>query len=85
MGIHSQNIKPNISPVQWFMKRTVRTAKNLMTKASENNEDPYLGLLKYRNTPVDRLALPSQLLMSCQLKSLLPCTSGHLKKKVVST
>ena len=55
-----------------------------MTKASENGEDPYLELLKYRNTPVDGLALPSQLLMCRQLRTLLPCTTDLLKKKVVS-
>jgi len=67
-----------------LVEKTVQTAKSLMMKASENGEDPYLGLLEYRNTPVDGLASPSQLLMCRQLRTLLPCTTDHLKKKVVS-
>ena len=46
MEIHSQNIKPNTSQSNGLVEKTVRKAKNLMTKASENNEDPYLGLLE---------------------------------------
>ena len=56
-----------------------------MTKATENGEDQFLGLLVYRNTPVDGFASPAQLLMSRQLRSILPCTTHHLKKKVVPT
>ncbi|KAK2702371.1 hypothetical protein QYM36_019022 [Artemia franciscana] len=58
-------------------------AKNLMTKTSENGDNPYLGILEYRNTPVDGLAAPAQLLMICQLQSILPRTTNHLRKKVV--
>ena len=53
-----------------LVEKTVQTAKSLMTKGSENGEDPYLGLLEYRNTPVDGLASPSQLLMCRQLRTL---------------
>lgn len=45
-------------------QKTVQTAKALMDKAHAQQADPYLSLLEYRNTPVDGLKSPAQLLMS---------------------
>jgi hypothetical protein len=45
--------------------------------------DPYLSLLEYRNAPSDALATPAQLLMSRNLRSILPNTSNHLRPSVV--
>ena len=55
-----------------------------MIKTSKNDDNPYQGLLEYKNTPVDGLTAPAQLLMSHQLQTILPCTTKHQQKKVVS-
>lgn len=65
-------------------EKTVQTAKRILDKAKAGNTDPYLALLEYRNTPVDNLQSPAQLLMSRRLRSILPATSRHLKPQVAS-
>ena len=45
--------------------------------------DPYLALLELRCTPVDSLESPAKVLMSRNLRSVLPATDSHLKPKVV--
>lgn len=57
--------------------------KNLLTKAKQDRRDPYLGLLEYRNTPVDDIGSPAQLLMSRRLRSIIPTTNAQLQPKVL--
>ena len=57
--------------------------KNLVTKAKQDRRDPYLGLLEYRNTPIDDASSPAQLLMSRRLRSIIPTTNAQLKPKVL--
>ena len=45
--------------------------------------DPYLALLELRCLLVDCLESPAKLLMSRNLRSVLPATNSHLKPKVV--
>ena len=45
--------------------------------------DPYLALLELRCTLADSLESPAKLLMSRNLRSVLPATDSHLKPKVV--
>ena len=64
----------------------VQTIKNLLKKA----QDPYKGLLNYRNTPLDGITFsPAQLLMDRRLKSSQPTKVDLLKpqhhKKFSST
>ena len=66
-----------------LVEKSVHIAKQLLKKSKSDNRDPYLGLLEHRNTPVDNLAAPAQLLMSRSLRSVLPTTSNHLKPNVV--
>ena len=47
-----------------LVEKAVQTVKNLLTKAKQDHRDPYLGLLEYRNTPIDDIGSPAQLLMS---------------------
>lgn len=63
-------------------ERTVQTAKALMDKAHAQKTDAYLSLLEYRNTPVDSLKTPAQLLMSRRLRSILPTTGKQLKPEL---
>ena len=84
-GIALTTSSPGYPKSNGLVEKAVQISKNIMTKVTENGEDPFLGIIEYRNTPVDGFASPAQLLMSRQLRSILPCTSQHLKKKVIPT
>ena len=52
----------------------MQTVKSLFTKAKQARGDSYLALLEYCNSPVVCGKSPAQLLMSRQLRSILPLT-----------
>ena len=62
-----------------LVEKSFQTIKNLLTKAKQDNRDPYLGLLEYRNTPIDEVGSPAQLLMSRRLRSIIPTTEAQLQ------
>ena len=62
----------------------VKIVKGILNKAKAEHKDPYLSILQYRNTPIDNLGSPAQLLMNRRLRSKLPVTLKHLKPKVIS-
>ena len=45
-------------------EKYVQITKRLIEKARKDGRDPFLSLLEYRNTPIDKEASPAQLLMS---------------------
>ena len=55
-----------------MVERTVQTVKNLLKKAKENGDDPYLAILNFRTTPKQLERSPAQLLMGRKLRTLLP-------------
>ena len=55
-----------------------------MKKAKKDNEDVYLAVLDYRNTPTQGSeSSPAQRLMSRRTKTLLPTTAKLLTPRVV--
>ena len=66
-----------------LVEKSVRTVKNLLTKEKEDHRDPYLGLLEYRNTPIDEFCSPAQVLMSRRLRSIIPTTEAQLQPTVL--
>ena len=67
-------------------ERAIQTNKNLLRKACEDGNDPYIALLEYRNTPISGLKeSPAQLLTSRMLKSKLPTVESPLKPQVVDS
>ena len=63
----------------------VNVAKRILPKAKDDNRDPYLPLLQYRNSPLkscDDLT-PAQLMFSRRLRSMLPSTNEQLAPKTV--
>lgn len=61
-----------------FLERNVQTVKSLK-KAKQDKRDPYLAMLEYRNTPVENLGTPTQLLMGRRTRGLLPTPPSLLK------
>lgn len=81
-GFTHTTTSPRYPQSNGLAEKTVQTAKRILDKAKAENKDPYLSLLEYRNTPVDNLKSPAQLLMSRRLRSILPATAKHLQPQV---
>ena len=72
-GFKISTSSPHYPQSNGMSERTIQTIKNLLRKADDEGNDPYIALLDYRNTPVTGMQeSPAQLLMSRMLKSKLP-------------
>ena len=61
----------------------VKTANTLLEKARKSEQDPYLALLDWRNTPTETVKTsPVQRLFGRRTKTLLPTSSRLLKPKI---
>jgi len=60
------------------VERSVRTVKEILKKS----DDPYLGLLSYRTSPLQNGLAPCELLMSRQLRTQLPTLPENLKPQL---
>ena len=56
-----------------------------MKKAKADNKDPYMAILGYRNTMIDNIAMPAQLLMGRKLRTNLPVTAEQLKPQTCNS
>ncbi|XP_031570211.1 uncharacterized protein K02A2.6-like [Actinia tenebrosa] len=65
-------------------EKSVQTVKSLLTKAKKDKRDPYIALLEYRNTPIDGVGSPAQLLMSRRLRTTIPTTDAQLQPQVIN-
>lgn len=66
-------------------EKSVSIVKNILRKAGEEGQDPYIGLLEYRTTPIKGLNFsPSQLLFSRRLKTKLPMCTKLLEPEICS-
>ena len=70
---------PGNSKANGAAEAAVKSVKKLMKKCIAAHEDPYLGLLNLRNTPVEGINLsPTQLMFGRRTKSTLPTTIQNL-------
>ena len=83
-GFKSVTSSPYMSNSNGQAEIYVKIVKGILNKAKAEHKDPYLSILQYRNTPIDNLGSPAQLLMNRRLRSKLPVTLKHLKPKVIS-
>ena len=70
LGIQTHYHQYTLHTSKWARWKISSTVKNLLTKEKTDNRDPYLGLLEYRNTPIDEFGSPAQVLMSRRLRSI---------------
>ena len=66
-----------------LVEKAVQMVKNLLIKGKKDGRDPYLSLLEYRNTPIDDIASPVQLLMSRRLRTRIPTTASQLQPRII--
>ncbi|XP_029210371.2 uncharacterized protein K02A2.6-like [Acropora millepora] len=72
-GFRHTTSSPEYPQSNGAAERAVQTAKRILKKAEADGEDPFEGLLKYRNTPFEDIGLsPAQLLMSRRTRTTLP-------------
>ena len=72
-GLKISTSSPHYLQSNGMSERTIQIIKNLLRKADDAGNDPYIALLEYRNTPITKMQeSPAQLLMSRMLKSKLP-------------
>ena len=78
-GIEHITSSPLYPQSNGFAERTVQTVKNTLRKCEEEGEDPYLGILSYRTTPVDhQLKSPAELLNNRKFRTTLPTAKRAL-------
>jgi len=72
-GIDHVTSSPLYPQSNGYSERVVQTIENILKKCYEHGEDPYLGILSYRTTPVDNnLKSPAELLNNRRYKTTLP-------------
>lgn len=74
---------PYFSQSNGQAESSVKIVKGILNKSKAEHKDPYLSMLNYRNTPIDNLGSPAQLLMNRRLRSKLPTTQKHLKPNII--
>ena len=82
-GFQHTTSSPRHPQCNGLAEKTVGIVKNMLKKCKDSKQDIYLALLEYRNTPLDRLGSPSQLLMSRELRSILPVRTKQLQPHVI--
>ncbi|XP_014675601.1 PREDICTED: endogenous retrovirus group K member 6 Pol protein-like [Priapulus caudatus] len=92
-GFRHTTSSPRYPKSNGLAERTVQTVKNIIRKSKESGEDPQLGLLAYRSTPMENGYSPAQMLMGRRIRTNLPIRTNLLetntrqrvvKKKVLS-
>ena len=82
-GFALVNSSPYHSRGNGKAESAVKIAKNILKKSRE--EDPYIALLAYRNTPQQgHVYYPAQRLMSRRLRDLIPMATSKLQLTVPS-
>ncbi|KAL1449327.1 hypothetical protein WDU94_000522 [Cyamophila willieti] len=81
-GIEHKTSSPRYPQSNGLVERTIGTIKNMLKKSGS---DIYLALLNFGNTPKsDGISSPAKLLMSRNLRGVLPMSKNNLNPKNVS-
>ena len=71
-GFNFSPTSPNHPNSNGKAEKGVQIVKRILKKCYENDDDPFLAILSYRNTPLECGKSPAQLLMNRQLRTRLP-------------
>lgn len=84
-GFEHRTSSPGHQQANGQAESAVKTAKNILRKAMESGNDPYLAILAVRNTPTEYMdSSPAQRLMGRRTKTGLPMTAALLKPQQVN-
>ncbi|CAC5393077.1 unnamed protein product [Mytilus coruscus] len=72
---------PHYQQSNGLAERFVQSVKKMLSKSKQDGKDPYIAMLKYRNTPLENIDSPAQLLMNRRLKTTIPTIKNRLKPK----
>ncbi|CAC5425540.1 unnamed protein product [Mytilus coruscus] len=72
---------PHYQQSNRLAERFVQSVKKMLSKSKQDGKDPYIAMLKYRNTPSENLDSPAQLLMNRRLRTTIPTIKNRLKPK----
>ena len=82
-GFEHVTSSPTYAQSNGKAENAVKTAKHLLEKAIKSEQDPYLALLDWRNTPTETLnSSPVQRLFGRRTKTPLPTSNQLLKPKL---
>ncbi|XP_062601076.1 uncharacterized protein K02A2.6-like [Saccostrea cucullata] len=74
---------PNYPQSNGKVEQAVKSAKRIMKRARNSQQDVYLSILDFRNTPTEGMqSSPAQRLMCRRTKSRLPTTPALLEPKI---
>ena len=79
-GFRHVTSSPRFSQSNGFVESAVKIVKNLLKK----NDDPYVGLMEYRATPLSNGYSPAELLMGRRIRTVLPMSPIKLKPGLVA-
>ena len=82
-GISHTITSPHYPQANGMAEKFVQIVKRLLNKATQDNQDPYMSLLIHRNTKIDNLASPAQMLMGRRLRTNLPVIPKQLNPQTV--
>lgn len=83
-GINHKTSSPYHHQSNGLAEKSVQIIKNILKKAKDSGTDFLLGLLEYRNTPLESgIGSPAQLLYSRRMKTKLPITDQQLKPEII--
>ncbi len=77
-------ISPRYPQSGGLHEKMVQTVKRILEKCAATQQDPYLALLDYRNTPINGVS-PAQALMSRRLRSTLPVANTKLDPSLINS
>lgn len=72
-GFNHDTSSPHWPRSNGMVERHVQTIKNIFKKMENDDRDPYLALLEYRNTPIDNdIYSPNELMFNRKVKGIVP-------------
>jgi transposase InsO family protein len=81
-GFKHTTSSPNYPKSNGLAESTVKIVKSLLKKCKQDNTDPHVALLNFRNSPKENSPSPANLLFNRNLNERCPVSANYLKPKI---